>query len=261
VVVLQHGFLGGSGYWTLQMEYLDPLFDIISPDLPGFAGSAHVPPPDGVEGFAGALLELLDELGVERFTLVGHSMGGMVAAQLALDHPERLERLVLYGTAATGRLSGRFETFEESIQRLEQDGIEATAERIAATWFLRGRQSPFYGMCLDAGRGASLEAAIACMRAIPCWDVSARLGEITVPTLVIGADRDRSITPSQLLQLWAGIKDAELCVAPGSAHNVHLEKPDLFNRVLGDFLRLEDSGVRVIDQGPGANRRLLHRPR
>jgi pimeloyl-ACP methyl ester carboxylesterase len=236
VVVLQHGFLGGSGYWTLQMAHLEPLFDLIAPDLPGFAGSAHLAAPEGVEGLAGALLQLLDHLGVERFALVGHSMGGMVAGQLALDHPDRVERLVLYGTAATGQLRGRFETFEESIRRLVQDGIAATAERIAATWFLHGRQSPFYGLCVDAGRGASLEAALTCLRTIPHWDISARLGEIDMPALVIGADRDRSITPSQLMQLWEGIRDAQLCIAPGSAHNLHLEKPELFNRVLGDFL-------------------------
>jgi pimeloyl-ACP methyl ester carboxylesterase len=236
VVVLQHGFLGGSGYWTPQMAHLAPWFDVIAPDLPGFAGSAHLAAPESIEGLAGALLGLLDDLGVERFALVGHSMGGMVAGQLALDRPDRIERLVLYGTAATGRLPDRFETFDESIRRLEQDGVAATAERIAATWFRHGQESPFYPLCVDAGRGASLAAAIACLRAISRWDISARLGEIKMPTLVIGADRDRSIAPAQLMQLWAGIKDAQLCIAPGCAHNLHLEKPELFNRVLGDFL-------------------------
>jgi 2-hydroxy-6-oxonona-2,4-dienedioate hydrolase len=236
VVVLQHGFLGGSGCWTPQMAHLEPSFDVIAPDLPGFAGSAHLTAPDGIEGLARALVELLDHLGVGRFGLVGHSMGGMVAGQLALDHPDRVERLVLYGTASSGRLPGRFETFEESVRRLEQDGIAATAERIAATWFLHGQESSFYRLCVDAGRGASLEAALTCLRAIPRWDISTRLGEIETPTLVIGADRDRSIAPAQLMQLWEGIKDAQLCIAPGSAHNLHLEKPDLFNRVLGDFL-------------------------
>lgn len=240
VVVLQHGFLGGSGYWLPQMAHFAAFFDTIAPDLPGFAGSAGLPPPDGIEGCADALCALLDQLGVERFALVGHSMGGMVALQLALDCPERIERLVLYGTAAAGLLPDRFETFDESIRRLEQDGVEATAERIAATWFLHGRAAPFYPMCIEAGRGASLQAAIACLRKIPRWDARARLGEIAVPTLIIGGDHDRSIAPHELLQLHRGIKDAQLCVAPACAHNVHLERPDLFNRILGDFLLIEE---------------------
>ena len=240
VLVLQHGFVGGSGYWAPVMAHFEPYFDMIAPDLPGFAGSGHIPAPNSIEGLSAALLELLDQLEVERFALVGHSMGGFVAQQLALDHPKRVSRLVLYGTAAGGDLSGRFETIEESILRLEQDGIAATAERIAATWFVHGRAAAFFPLCAEAGRGASLEAAITCLRALANFDVRARLGEIDMPTLVIGGDRDRSIALAQLIQLRDGIRSAALCVAPDCAHNVHLEKPELFNRVLGDFLWPED---------------------
>jgi len=241
VVVLQHGFLGGSGYWTPQMAHLAPFFDVIAPDLPGFAGSAHLPPRDGVEDLADALVTLLDELGVARFSLVGHSMGGMVALQLALDHPERIDRLVLYGSGASGRLPSRFETFEDSIRRLEQDGIDATTERIAATWFMDGRKSPFYQMCVDAGRGASTRAATICLRAIPRWDASRRLGEVGMPTLIIGGDHDRSVVPRELVPLGQGIPGAQLCIAPGCAHNVHLERPELFNHVLTQFLLADEA--------------------
>ena len=57
-----------------------------------------------------------------------------------------------------------------------------------------------------------------------------------MPTLVIGGDRDRSVAVSEFIKLREGIRDAQLCIAPGCAHAVHLEKPDLFNRVVGDFL-------------------------
>jgi 2-hydroxy-6-oxonona-2,4-dienedioate hydrolase len=236
VLVLQHGFVGGSGYWAPLMAHLEPYFDIIAPDLPGFAGSAHLPAPDSIGGLAAAVIELLHQLGIERFALLGHSMGGAVAQQLALDHPARIERLVLYGTAACGDLPGRFETFEESVRRVERDGIAATAERIAATWFVHGRAAALFPLCAEAGRGAALEAAIACLWAIPRFDVRARLGEIDIPTLVIGGDRDRSVALAPLIELQDGIRGAQLCVLPGCAHCVHLERPDLFNRVVGDFL-------------------------
>ena len=119
-LVLQHGFLGGAGDWLPLFATFGRHFDVIAPDFPGFAGSSEIEAPDSVAGFAGALLGFLDELGIERTSLLGHSMGSMVALQIALDHPDRLERLVLYGSTCTGNLPDRFEPFEASIARLEQ---------------------------------------------------------------------------------------------------------------------------------------------
>jgi 2-hydroxy-6-oxonona-2,4-dienedioate hydrolase len=118
-LILQHGFLGGSGYWEPQFAAFGRHFDVIAPDLPGFAGSGDIEAPDTLAGFAAALTGLLDKLRIERTMLLGHSMGSMIALQIALDHPERIDRLVLYGSASTGDLPGRFEPFEESIARIE----------------------------------------------------------------------------------------------------------------------------------------------
>ena len=235
-LVLQHGFLGGSGYFAPQLARFCHSHDVIAADLPGFAGSAAEPTPESIEGLSKAMIGLLDELHIERFSLLGHSMGGMVALQTALDHPTRIERLVLYGTSASGRLPNRFETFEQSIERLRQDGVEATAARIAATWFVDGEKAPFYPLCVEAGRGVTEAAAVACLQAIPKWDVSARIGTLDVPTLVLYGDKDRSYGLGDALGLARGIPGACLCILPDCAHNVHLEKPDLFNQVVADFL-------------------------
>lgn len=235
-LVLQHGFLGGSGYFAPQMTCFGNSHDIIAADLPGFAGSAEEPTPESIEGLSHSLVGFLDALDIGQFSLLGHSMGGMVALQTALDHPERIERLILYGTSASGRTRGRFETFEQSIERLRADGLEATAARITATWFVEGKAAPFYPFCLEAGRGVREEAAIACLAAMPAWDVSDRIGELKVPTLVIYGDRDRSYALDDAIDLARGIPDARLCVLPDCAHNVHLEKTDLFNQVVIDFL-------------------------
>ena len=235
-LVLQHGFLGGSGYFAPQIAQLRQCHDVIAADLPGFAGSAAEPTPESIEGLSLSLLGFLDGLGVERFSLLGHSMGGMVALQSALDQPARIERLILYGTSASGRLPGRFETFERSIERLREEGLEATVARIAATWFVDGEAAPLYPLCLEAGRGVREEAAIACLRAMPAWDVTDRIGELKIPTLVLYGDRDRSYGHEDAVGLARGIPDARLCILPDCAHNVHLEKPALFNQVVADFL-------------------------
>lgn len=235
-LVLQHGFLGGGGYWAPQLPTLCRHFEVLTTDMPGFAGSAAEPVPQTMAGFAAALAGLLDALDLARVSLVGHSMGGMLALQFALDHPERLDRLVLYGTACSGRLPKRFETMEQTVERLREQGAEACAERIVPTWFVDGERAPHFPMCRAAGRGAATEGAIRAIQAIDAWDVSARLGEVHVPTLVLCGDRDRSTAPDQSMRLYEGIAGAQLAIVPGCAHNVHLERPELFNALLTTFL-------------------------
>lgn len=236
-VVLQHGFLGGGGYWAGVATALARHFDVVVPDLPGFAGSGALPARDSIAGFAEALWELLDGLGIEGpVSLVGHSMGGMIVQEAALARPGRLDRLVLYGTSATGAFPGRFETFEASLARLRDAGIDGTARHITATWFRDGEASPAFEACLAAGRGVTLEAALTALSAIPHWDARERLAGLPVPTLVIAGERDRSATLDVTLALYRALPDAQLCIVPDCAHNAHLERPDLFTPALATFL-------------------------
>lgn len=235
-LVLVHGFLGGSGYWLPQTSGLRDYFDFIAVDLPGFAASAEVPAPESIGGFAGALMQLVDSLGIARFSLLGFSMGGMVAMELALGHGDRLERLVLYGTAASGNLPDRFESWDASIKRMESQGVEATADKTVASWFVDGDQHPFHPVCRQACRGASQEACVKAMRGMQRWSARDRLGAIKVPTLVIVGDKDRSTKPAESVEIWQQVAGSQLCIIPDAAHGLHMEKPDLFNRVVLDFV-------------------------
>lgn len=235
-LVLQHGFLGGSGYFAPQMAYLGRYFDVIAADLPGFAGSGKEETPRSIKDLSDSLVHLLDHLQVDQFSLLGHSMGGMVALQTALDHHHRISKLILYGTSSNGHLPGRFETFEKTCERVLARGVDAIAADVTATWFVDEDKAPFYPLALEAGKGASEEAVIACLKAIPQWRVTDRLNELKMPTLVIGADKDRSYQVEGIVQLAASISDAQLCMLSGCAHNAHLEKPEIFNQVVGDFL-------------------------
>ncbi len=240
-LVLLHGFVGGAGYWLPQETELKGAFDVIAVDLPGFAGSAGVPAPDTIEGYGAAVFDLIDELGVERFCLLGFSMGGMIAQQMALDRPDRIDKLILYGTAAAGALPSRFESWDASARRLREQGVAATTDKTVATWFVDGADSPLHDACRRACEGASLDACTTVMKAMQAWSAEGRLGELKMPALVMVGDRDRSVTPKDSMVLWEGIEGARLCVLPGCAHGAHLEKPDLFNRVLLDFL-IEEAG-------------------
>ena len=235
-VVLQHGFLGGGGYWLPQIQYLCPRFDVIAPDLPGFASSSGMDTPNTIDGFVGALIGLMDALGVAKFSLVGHSMGGSIAQQMALDHSDRLERVVFYGASSIGEIPGRFETIVDSIEQLQNVRIEDTAKRFARSWFLHGDSAPAFDFCLQAGKGATVEGATNALKAVRGWSADDRLSEIKTPALVICGDGDRGTPPQRSMRLFAALPNARLASLPGAAHNLHLERTELFNQVLGDFL-------------------------
>jgi len=237
-LVLVHGYLGGSGMWAAQMDRFSSFRDVICPDLAGFGDSADQTAPDSIGGHARDVLALLDQLEVDRFDLLGHSMGGMVVQEMTRIAPDRVGKLVLYGTGPQGVLPGRFETIAQSRARLVQDGIAATARRIAATWFLHGEQADGFALCEALGQQASLQAALASLQAWENWDGRANLAAIKSPSLVIWGSHDRSYGWSQPEALWRGIAGADLAVVPGCAHNVHLEKPLIFNALLADFLKI-----------------------
>lgn len=236
VILLVHGFLGGTGYWLPMQMGLRHAFDVIAIDLPGFSQSAQIPAPTSLSGYAKSICSLMDELGIDKFSLLGFSMGGMIAQQTFFEYPDRIQHLILYGSSAVGDLPHRFESWEASISRIEKEGVESTADRTASTWFISGKKDPYYPTCRAACVGANQESCISVMRAMQGWSSVDRLKEIKIPTLIVVGDRDRSTRVSDSIVLWEGISESILCVLPECAHGAHMEKPDLFNRIVLDFL-------------------------
>ena len=235
-LVFVHGYLGGSEQWQGQAEAFASGFNVITPDLPGYGRNNAMQAPEEIGAFADYVLEQVRDQGVDRFDLVGHSMGGMIVQEMVARAPERIDRLVLYGTGPVGLLPGRFETIDESKRRVVAEGVEACGRRISATWFVDYEQAPNYPVCADLAVIASEQAALAGLTAMEKWSGEAALANVASPTLVLWGDCDRTYTWSQQQRLWQGIEGARLAVIPGCAHAVHLEKPSLFNAMLADFL-------------------------
>lgn len=235
-LVLVHGYLAGSSIWQKQMTYFENKFDVVVPNLPGFGLSAALDAPNTIIAFAKALLKDLSNIGVDKFHLVGHSMGGMIVQAMAVLAPERISHLICYGTGPIGVLPDRFETIEQSRQHLISDGLDAVVKRIAATWFLKGEDAEDYQPCVALGLQTNMQAALASLEAWESWDGRDQLKLIKSKTLVIWGDSDRSYGWNQPQALWNGIEGCSLAVVPESAHNVHMEKPTLFNTVLEEFL-------------------------
>jgi len=235
-LVFVHGYLGGSHQWSEQVQVFSEHFKVVTPDLPGFGLNNHVEAPETIDGFAHYVLAELDKRGIDQFCLVGHSMGGMIVQQMVAHAADRIEKLVLYGTGPVGIMPGRFEKIEESRRRLLEDGVEETARRISAKWFVEGRQGRGYDITARIGTQAGLQAAQAGLTAMEAWSGIGLLSRISSPTLVLWGDRDQSYQWPQPEKLWREIADAHLGVIPGCSHAVHLEKPHLFNAMLLDFL-------------------------
>lgn len=235
-LVLVHGYLAGADIWKKQIEAFKEKFEVFAVNLPGFADSAHVDAPDTILGFAKIVLSELKALGVEKFHLLGHSMGGMIVQKMAAIEPERIDHLICYGTGPVGVMPDRFETIEQSRFRLENDGLEKTVKRIAATWFIKQENAHGYDLCVAMGKHASMQAALASLSAWETWNGKEDLQKIKARTLIIWGDKDRSYGWGQPEALWRGIEHSNLAVVPSCAHNVHMEKPDIFNDIVLDFL-------------------------
>jgi len=235
-LVFVHGYLGGGAQWADQAAAFADRFQVLTPDLPGFGDRNASTAPERIEDYATSLLEETSGLGVTRFHLVGHSMGGMIAQEMVRLAPERVDRLVLYGTGPVGSLPGRFEPIAESKRRAVEDGVEATGRRIAATWFAEGVRAKGFVVCAQLAAKASQQAMLAGLTAMDTWSGLTRLAHINSGTLVLWGDGDRTYPWEQPERLWKEIPNSLLAVVPGCAHAVHLEKPGLFNAILLDFL-------------------------
>ena len=235
-LVFVHGYLGGGAQWAAQAKLFGDRFRVVTPDLPGFGANNRATTPETIRGLAIDVLTQLDECGVHRFHLVGHSMGGMIVQEMAALAPSRIDKLVLYGTGPVGLMPGRFETIEESRSAVRERGVEATGRRIAATWFLHGESGQGYELCVELALRATEQAALAGLSAMETWSGEEGLAAIASPTLVLWGDGDRAYRWPQPEKLWREIGGAQLAVIPGCSHAVHLEKPHLFNAMLQDFL-------------------------
>ena len=235
-LVLVHGFMGGQNQWQLLGPALETQSAVITPDLPGFASNADIEAPNTISGFASHIWDYLDQKGIAEINLLGHSMGGMIVQEMVAQQPDRVKKLILYGTASTGNLPGRFESFETSKMRVEADGVSASARRISATWFLDYEQASEFENCAAIAEQSSLQAMLAALDAMKAWSRTDNLPHIKCKTLLIWGEEDRTYRWPQIEELWQNLSDVSLAVLPGCSHAAHMEKPDLFNAVLTDFL-------------------------
>jgi len=234
-LVLVHGYLGGQDMWQFQ-EVLEDNFELIMPSLAGYGESSKMTAPSTIRENATQVFELLDYLKIDTFNLLGHSMGGMIVQEMAALSPERINKLICFGTGSIGVLPNRFETITESRRKIKEIGLSETRINIAKTWFVDHQVGDGYKLCLDEGAKATTQAALASLDAWDGWDGRGQLSQITSPTLILWSNKDQSYDWNQQEVLNKGIANSKVEIVDGCAHNSHMEKPDLINLIIKNFL-------------------------
>ncbi|MDA7756192.1 alpha/beta hydrolase [Candidatus Pelagibacter sp.] len=236
-LVLVHGFLGSPDMWEPQIKYFRYNFRVIVPALPGFGSSSAINSCDSIECMAKAVLSLLEKKKIKNFNLLGHSMGGMIVQEIAKIAGEKILKLICYGTGPRGNIPGRFETIDQSRKKLKANGLQDTAYKIAKTWFIKEEKAKYFYLCEKAGKQTSIEAADNGLAAMKNWNGVKNLQNITNETLIVWGNKDKAYNFNQVETLNNYIPNSNLKIINGCSHNVHLEKPDEFNKIVEEFLK------------------------
>ena len=235
-LVLVHGFLGSSKMWEPQINFFKDHFRVITPDLPGFGKSNKAKSHNNIQSIAKLLLDCLDEKKIDKFYLLGHSMGGMIVQEMAKISGNKIIKLICYSTGPRGEMPGRFETVDQSRENLKKNGLEITAKNIAKTWFVKGEEAEYFDICIEAGKQLSIETVDNALVAFKNWDGVETLKNIKNETLIVWGNKDKSYNLDQVQTLNKNIPNSSLFIFEGCAHNVHLEKPEEFNRTILNYL-------------------------
>jgi pimeloyl-ACP methyl ester carboxylesterase len=239
--------LEGLGYalwmWFRQRPVLRQHFRLVLPDTRGVGLSEAPPGPYTIDLFASDAVALLDHLGIPRAHVLGVSMGGMIAMALALQYPERVERLVLVNTTAGGPEAVPMPP--ETLQALlaaralpPRDGLRAAMALAFATEYMAAHPEEVEQI-LDwrLARPQSPEAWAWQFRAGQAFDISPHLREIRHPALVVAGSADRVLPVANAVLLADRLPRARLRVFEGGGHLVFIEQAEAFNRLVVDFLR------------------------
>jgi pimeloyl-ACP methyl ester carboxylesterase len=211
-VLLLHGLGADSSSWTLQFAPLGAAgFRPIAPDVSGFGKSAYDGQGWNVRGAADSIADLISKLGAAAPAhVVGLSMGGVIAQQLALDSPRLVRRLVLVSTFSHLRpdtLRGWL-YFTRRAVLLYTLGIRAQATLVARELFPEPAQEPIREILVEQISRADPRAYRAAMRALGTFNSSGRLHEIQSPTLVVTGERDTTVSSRNQAQLVRLIRGA-----------------------------------------------------
>jgi len=237
VILLSNSLASNLSMWEPQLPaLLEAGFRVLRYDSRGHGGSSVPRGPYTLEMLTEDALGLLEHHGLGQVYVMGCSMGGMVAQQLAATHPQRVRALVLTATAC--HMPQR-EVWEQRIAAVRSAGMEAVADPTLERWFTapgRARMAGEVARVRAMVAATPAEGFCACCEAIRDLDLRERLGAITAPTLVVVGEDDPGTPVSAAREIHQRIAGSRLLVIPQAAHFVHMEQAEAFNAAVTEFL-------------------------
>lgn len=243
-LLLISGVSGGTWSWEDSISAWSPHFRVIVFDNMGAGRSSMPDRPYRVEEMANHAAAVLDAAEVEQAYVVGLSMGGMIAQELTLHHPDRVSGLVLGSTHCGG--SERIPPKPEVIQRFgdnqglsPEEIIDKNLELLVTPEFLQSGQDSLKRY-RERQLNAPFQPNYALQRqleAIRCFDTCDRIGKIQIPTLILTADRDLMVPPENGRMLASHISGAELKPFTNSGHLIYLERAETFHNAVIRFFQ------------------------
>jgi pimeloyl-ACP methyl ester carboxylesterase len=258
-IVFIHGLSGSWQNWLEQVPVFAREHRVITFDLPGFGASEMPADKITVPGYGRWVDALLDELDVPSAAIVGNSMGGFIGAEVAIQFPARVERLVLISAAGltienqvpaplltalrtlnaqlafgTGWLASRSETL-----------VRRPRSRELMFGIVAHRAGKLPGpLVAEQVRGSGKAGFVPALEALTRYPIRDRLGEIGCPTLIVWGTNDILVPARDADEFERLIPDARKVVWPETGHVAMLERPEAFNKLLAAFLA-EEPGERV----------------
>lgn len=221
--------------WDRVIPLLRDHFTILSVDLPGHGQSPPATEPFSIAELADAVVATADAAGLGSFFYAGVSLGGQVALELALLHPQRLDGVSIICSAAA---IGSPEGWSERAATVRASGTAVMVEGSALRWFAKGfieEQPEHAGALLNSLVHTDDNSYALCCEALAASDIRQRLGEITVPTLALWGSDDAVITPEQARLVSDSVVTGRGIEIAGAAHLAPIEKPDEVAAALLDF--------------------------
>lgn len=243
-VILLHGWLESWDHWLGTMESLGHLYRTYALDFWGFGESGKQGESFAVPDYVEMVNQFMEYLGIGQASILGHSMGGTVSLSLTLEHPERVQNVIVVGSPIVGdglalflRLSAR-RSLANLFYRVFPLGV-----RLLSPFYTRDWKTWYKIFRRDLSR-TTLESFHYSIASLRQTDLRPRLNEIRVPTLGIYGQIDRIVDPRQSEVLARGTPMAEIRYFEHSGHFPMLDEPQRFYQTLHEFLNNQPDSTR-----------------
>lgn len=239
-VLFLHGWLGSWRYWLPSMEVASTHFRTYAFDLIGFGDTHQRNIEPSISAYAEQVIRFLDELGIEQVALVGHSMGGMVALKIAIEHPDRIERVATVGAPIVG--SSLAPLLKLTAFRPIARGMDAlpSLTKWLFRYFLAEADEQAMLEILEDSVKPTADSIRASVRSMMRTDLRSDLPRLCVPSLVLHGTHDDIVMPTQIEVIRRAMRTSPYLrqfSIEGSRHFPWVDQPDLFHDQLITFLR------------------------